>query len=71
LVLDIGLQGMSGLDLQNHLASKDVRLPIVFLSAVDFEDVRSSALRAGAVAFLGKPVDEKELLIAIHTAIGD
>src|SRR5258707_9708382 len=71
LVLDIGLEGMSGLDLQNHLASKHVHLPIVFLTAVDFEEVRSSALRAGAFAFLGKPVDEKELLLAVNAALGD
>jgi FixJ family two-component response regulator len=71
LVLDVGLQGMNGLDLQNHLVSKGVHIPIVFLTAVDFEEVRSFALSAGAVAFLAKPVDEKELLVAVHTAIGE
>jgi FixJ family two-component response regulator len=45
---------MRGLDLPNHLASKHVHLPIVFLTAVDFEEIRSSAIRAGAFAFLGK-----------------
>jgi FixJ family two-component response regulator len=68
LVLDIGLPDMSGLDLQTRLAA-DEHPHIVFLTG--YGDIPSSvrALKAGAVDFLTKPVDEEVLLAAIDAAI--
>jgi len=69
LVLDLQLPGSSGLELQQQLAAGDAP-PIVFISG--HGDVPSSvrAMKAGAIEFLSKPFDEKELLQAIDTAIG-
>jgi serine phosphatase RsbU (regulator of sigma subunit) len=69
LVLDIGLPGLSGLDLQRELLSANVRIPIVFVTA--YADVPTSvrAMKAGAIEFLTKPFDADALLNAIREAI--
>ena len=69
LVLDVRMPGPSGLDLQAALALEDTRVPIVFISG--HGDVRMAvrAMKAGAVDFLAKPVDEEELFNAIEQAI--
>jgi two-component system response regulator FixJ len=69
VILDLRLPGMSGLDLQARLASEHNLVPIVFVSAHDEQEVRTQALQAGAVAFLGKPVNDKALLDAIDLAL--
>lgn len=69
IILDIGLPGMSGFDLDRRLAAEERRLPVVFVSARDEPEVRQEAAQAGAVAFLGKPYDDNALLIAVYTAL--
>jgi FixJ family two-component response regulator len=69
IILDLRLPGMSGLDLQAYLTAERSRVPIVFVSAHDEQTVRNRALHAGAVAFLGKPVDDEALLDAINLAL--
>jgi FixJ family two-component response regulator len=68
LVLDLQLPGTSGLDLQQQLLNRDTP-PIVFISG--HGDIPSSvrAIKAGAIEFLSKPFDDRELLRAIHAAI--
>ncbi|HEY4051271.1 MAG TPA: response regulator [Acidobacteriaceae bacterium] len=68
LVLDLNLPGMSGLELQRKIAGEDAP-PIVFLTG--HGDIPSSvrAMKAGAVEFLLKPFDHRELLRAIDTAV--
>ncbi len=72
LVLDVGLPGMNGLQLQQHLLILGLRVPIIFITAD--EDVgghiRTQALRAGALAFLRKPFFDHDLLRAVQTAVG-
>ena len=70
LVLDIHLGGMSGFDLQEHLAAAGARLPIIFITAHDDLPTRERARRSGAVAYLRKPFDEAALLEAIAQAVG-
>lgn len=69
VILDMRLPGMSGLDLQARLAAEHNLVPIVFVSAHDEPGVRTQAVQAGAVAFLGKPVDDRALLNAIDLAL--
>jgi FixJ family two-component response regulator len=69
VILDIRLPGMSGLELGRWLASNRHRVPVVFISAHDEPRVRHEAAQAGAIAFLGKPFDEVELLTAVHTCL--
>lgn len=69
VLLDVNMPGPSGLDLQEALAKRGDALPIVFLTG--HGDIRQSvrAIRHGAVDFLTKPVQKKELLAAIQEAL--
>jgi FixJ family two-component response regulator len=71
LLLDLRMPGMSGLELQERLAATQVRIPIIFLTAHGNEDARARALRAGAIAFFGKPFNEDVLLSAVTAALSD
>lgn len=68
LVLDIRLPGMNGAELQKALAASGSTLPIVFMTAYEDVGVRQEVMARGAVAFLQKPVDERTLFEALHTA---
>lgn len=70
LVLDIGLEGMSGFDVQARLTRDHIALPIIFITALDHPGDEERAARAGAAAFLRKPFGPDELLDAIGQAIG-
>ena len=69
VLLDVNMPGPSGLDLQESLAKRGDGPPIVFLTGQG--DIRQSvrAMRQGAVDFLTKPVQKKELLAAIQEAL--
>jgi FixJ family two-component response regulator len=69
LLLDLRLAGPSGLDLQDALVRRGVRLPIVFLSAHGDVAACARAMKAGAVDFLEKPVERGPLLAAIRAAL--
>jgi FixJ family two-component response regulator len=70
LILDVRMPGMSGLELQRHLASAHSNLPIVFITAHGSdEDVRARALKEGAVEYLSKPLSEETVLGAVQLAL--
>ena len=69
LVLDVRLPGVSGMELHQELLKKDIRIPTVFLTG--HGDVRMSvqAIKAGAVEFLTKPINDIDLLNAVSQSI--
>jgi len=69
LVLDLQLPDLSGLDLQKRMAEIRLEIPIVFLTGHGDIPASVQAMKAGAVSFLTKPVNEQELLNAIQDAI--
>jgi len=69
LLLDIDLDGMSGLDLQATLARQGDTTPIVFITGRDHPDARARAGRLGCSGFLCKPVRSEVLVDAIASAI--
>ena len=69
LVLDVGLPGASGLDLQQELAKSDAQIPIIFLTGHGDIPMTVRALKSGAANFLTKPFDDEELLNAIRQCI--
>jgi FixJ family two-component response regulator len=69
LVLDLQLPDLSGLDLQKRMAEAGLEIPIVFLTGHGDIPASVKAMKAGAVEFLTKPVDEQDLLNAIQEAI--
>ena len=71
LVLDVRMPGMSGPELQRHMAVGNSPIPIIFITAHEDDAQRTQALEAGAVAVLHKPFYEEELLNAINAALKD
>jgi FixJ family two-component response regulator len=70
VILDVGLPGMNGLDLQAQLVAQSCPVPIVFVTARDDEaEKRAQAVRNGAVAFVGKPLNDEALIDAIRSAL--
>ena len=69
LVLDVNLPGLDGLELQRRLAEIGSSLPIVFLTGTGDIPKSVQAMKAGAVDFLTKPVDETELLGAVSAGL--
>jgi len=69
LVLDIRLPDISGFELQQELASKDIQIPIIFLTGHGDIPMSVRAIKAGALEFLTKPFDDEHLLEAIREAI--
>src|SRR4249920_3140557 len=57
LITDVQMPGLSGLDLQDRLIARGHRIPIIFITGHPDDNVRARAMKAGAVAFLGKPID--------------
>lgn len=70
LLLDIAMPGMTGLELQRELTRGRQAIPIVFITALGDEHLRSRALAQGAVACLPKPFGEAALLHALEAALG-
>lgn len=69
LLLDIRMAGMDGLALQHELAERGSVLPIVFITAHGDAAKARTALKAGAVDFLEKPLDDQALVAAIGEAL--
>ncbi len=69
LVLDVKLPGMSGLEFQEELEKTGIRIPIIFVTAHGDIPMTARAMKAGAIEFLPKPFQKKELLEAIHQAL--
>lgn len=67
-VIDLGLPDLDGLELQERLARADDCRQTVFLSGQGTIPATVRAMRAGAVDFLTKPVDPRDLIAAIRAA---
>jgi DNA-binding NtrC family response regulator len=69
LVVDVQLPGISGLDLQQELARSDAQIPIIFVTGHGDIPTSVRAMKAGAIEFLTKPINDEDLLRAIDQAI--
>jgi FixJ family two-component response regulator len=69
LVLDIAMPGLSGIELQRHLAETEFDLPIIFITGHGDVPTSVRAMKGGAVDFLTKPFDDHELLQAVRQAL--
>ena len=68
MIIDIHLGDMDGFELTRSLRATGVTVPFIFITAHDDESTKVSARRAGAVAYLSKPVEAEVLLDAIGRA---
>ena len=69
LILDVAMPGMSGPDLQQELARRGLRIPIIFITAQSNETLRAKLLAQGAADFLVKPFDDTVFLEALKKAL--
>src|SRR5262245_26100718 len=69
IILDMALPEMDGLEVQRRLAATGCQRPIIFISAWGTIPTAVRAIRAGALNFLTKPVDEHQLLHTIEEAL--
>jgi RNA polymerase sigma factor (sigma-70 family) len=69
LVLDVRLPGLSGLDFQRELTTRNICIPIVFLTGHGDIPMSVRAMKAGAVEFLTKPFRDQDLLDAVRVAL--
>lgn len=60
LLLDVRMDGMSGLELQEEMRKRAITLPIVFLSAYGTIEMAVETMQKGAVAFVENPLIEKK-----------
>jgi FixJ family two-component response regulator len=68
LISDVQMPGMNGIELHNRLISQGHRFPVIFITAFS-EMRRGQTLAAEAVGFLGKPLNEDELISCIDQAL--
>jgi len=69
LIADIKMKGLDGLELQQKLAESAIKIPVIFLTALDSNETRQQAKQAGAVGYFRKPVDDQALLDTIQWAL--
>jgi FixJ family two-component response regulator len=69
LVLDLSLPGLNGLELQQQLAGEHRGLPIIFITGHGDVPQSVQAMKAGALEFLTKPVNDDALVSAIRNAL--
>jgi FixJ family two-component response regulator len=69
LILDVGLPGMSGPELQLELLRRGKAIPIVFITAQGDKSLRPRLVAQGAVACLFKPFSDSALLEAVEAAL--
>ena len=71
LITDIKMKGLSGLELQQQLTQRGIKIPAIFLTAFDSNESRQRAKQAGAAGYLQKPVDDQALLDTIKWALSN
>jgi FixJ family two-component response regulator len=69
LVLDVKMPGLDGLELQKKLLSQEYAMPIIFITGHGDIPMTVKAIKKGAIDFLSKPFDDKDLLDAVYEAL--
>jgi FixJ family two-component response regulator len=66
IILDINLNGESGIELRYSLRAKGIYLPVIYITANDNPVVRAAAVESGCIAYLTKPFQAKSLIEPIR-----
>jgi FixJ family two-component response regulator len=69
VIADLRMPAMSGLELQEQLMTRNLNLPVIFLTGYGTVPASVRAMKRGAADFLEKPVDDQVLLDAIFQAL--
>ena len=70
LITDVQMPGMSGVELQNHLAVKGSQMPVILITAFPREEVRAQVEARGAAGYLSKPFEPQVLVECLDKALG-
>ena len=66
LIVDIRMEGMSGLELQDQLIERQSPLPVVFITGHGDVPMAVDTMKKGAMDFIQKPFDEAQLLALVE-----
>ena len=69
VVADVRMPGISGIDLQRELARRGIPLPVVIITGHGDVPMAVESLKAGAVDFIEKPIDDDRLVKSIRAAL--
>ncbi len=69
LITDVKMRGLTGLQLHEKLIAAGSRLPVIYITAFDTEEIRAQAKKSGAIGYFRKPVDDQALLDSIQWAL--
>lgn len=69
ILLDVRMPGMDGLELQRELNSRNIDMPIIFISGHADISTAVRAIHAGALDFVEKPFDDEQLLEKVYNAL--
>ncbi|MHB0769525.1 response regulator transcription factor [Bradyrhizobium sp. 5.13L] len=68
IIIDINLNGASGIELRRRLAEDGVAAPVIYITGNDNHLSRTAAIESGCIAYLTKPFAAKALIEQIHCA---
>ena len=69
LITDVQMPGMTGIELQDRLIAQGHYLPVIFITAFPEMRARAQALASGAIGFLAKPFDDRNLISCLNEAL--
>ncbi len=69
LVADVRMPGMSGIDLQHELARRNIPIPVIVITGHGDVPMAVQALKAGAMDFIEKPINDDVLVNSIRNAL--
>src|SRR5271154_5355586 len=68
LIIDVRMPGMGGIELQQELVRRGRRIPVIVMTGHADVPLAVQAMKAGAVDFVEKPLDEETITAAIRRA---
>ena len=69
MILDVAMPGMGGPELQKELNRRKIKIPIIFITGLRDEMLRSRLIEQGAITCLIKPFSDAAMLEVLNSAL--
>lgn len=69
VLTDVGMPGMSGIEVLRAVRERDLELPVLLMTGAPSVESAADAIRYGACAYLTKPVALEDLRLALRRAV--